>query len=789
MLRVVAFRCVLCALAALLFPAQSKGEAMLQYFNTSWKAIAQKIPELAEAGYDSIWIPPPTKAGSGLSVGYDLFDPFDLGDNESGQASSISTNTFYGTTADLVNLVTVAHRFGIRVYLDNVCNHRGFGVPGYDAFTSINYYPGTVPEDFHLLTTADGYYRNTYQIADWNNGWDVIYESLEGLCDLANEPGTTNYNFGSSIGDSSFPKISFVRTPNRPDFYCYDPSGNYVGFGANNGLTTAIIQNNASSYSEYIQDYQSRAVRWVIDTTKCDGIRLDAVKSVRDDFFGAEYGSDMNQSSYGYCGQIQLQYNLTHNVNPSNLRASNFDTEVPRTNALIFGEHLGAPPAQDPYINAGMRLLDDQLSGALNGDLPYGPMNGFDTAGGNGLPEGDGCTVAYVQSADYGYANKQQIQYAFVLARQGLPVVYTDGFNYAPILGSDGKAFPANSYNDYLGQFNDASLTSMLYVHNQFARGNQIPKWSDNSVVAYERQDKRENTSMTAADGTTLLFMMNGNGAAGQSRAINTNFPAGAYLWQYARGTTDAGDQMTGFYYTVGGNTSNQQVGDIIIPKDGYFAFSWRTPENSILWQNAGGQEISILQNGQATPTVTYMRKDGANGDPNFNPYGVSGAVAGSYFEYPWTVPVVTSTNVSFITRADGSTENMLMELDGGVDVNSQMGIGPQSGELRDNPPAVATDVFLGYEQMQFVDRQNPELFAAVNTTRCQIGSTGAETYITTVGSERFTENDGPTGVNNPNSNCEWNAGVICIPRSHAAPRALPSAAVRRRNTAMPAAP
>ena len=220
---------------------------------------------------------------------------------------------------------------------------------------------------------------------------------------------------------STFPKISFVRNPARPDFYCYDPTGKYVGFGPNNGLTAAILSANPSTYSEYVQDFENRAVRWEIDTTKCDGIRLDAVKSVRDDFYGAEYGADMAQNTYGYCGQIQLQYNLTHGFSPTNLRASNFDTEIPRTNALIFGEHLGAPPAQDPYINAGMRLLDNNLSGAMNGDFSFGPMNGFDQPGGNGLPEGQNCSIAYVQSADYGYATKQQLQYAFILARAGLP--------------------------------------------------------------------------------------------------------------------------------------------------------------------------------------------------------------------------------------------------------------------------------------------------------------------------------------------------------------------------------
>src|SRR5271169_3564966 len=55
------FRSALCAAALLLTPARSRGEAMLQFFNNSWNTIAQKVPELAEAGYDSIWLPPPTK--------------------------------------------------------------------------------------------------------------------------------------------------------------------------------------------------------------------------------------------------------------------------------------------------------------------------------------------------------------------------------------------------------------------------------------------------------------------------------------------------------------------------------------------------------------------------------------------------------------------------------------------------------------------------------------------------------------------------------------------------------
>ena len=73
------------------------GEAMLQYFNTDWAEITRKMPELAEAGYSSLWLPPPTKGSGGLSVGYDLWDPFDLGSKD--QRNTVRTR--YGTEAEL----------------------------------------------------------------------------------------------------------------------------------------------------------------------------------------------------------------------------------------------------------------------------------------------------------------------------------------------------------------------------------------------------------------------------------------------------------------------------------------------------------------------------------------------------------------------------------------------------------------------------------------------------------------------------------------------------------------
>jgi alpha-amylase len=88
-----------CALILTVAPAT--GEALLQLFNVSWNELAQKMPELAEAGYDALWLPPPTKGSGGLSVGYDLWDPFDLGSKD--QRNTVRTR--YGTEADLLHMM------------------------------------------------------------------------------------------------------------------------------------------------------------------------------------------------------------------------------------------------------------------------------------------------------------------------------------------------------------------------------------------------------------------------------------------------------------------------------------------------------------------------------------------------------------------------------------------------------------------------------------------------------------------------------------------------------------
>ena len=142
------------------------------------------MPELAEAGYDSLWVPPPTKGSGGLSVGYDLWDRFDLGSKD--QRNTVSTR--YGTESDLLRMVETAHRFGIRVYFDNIMNHNAFDIPGSNADTPIDIYPGMVPEDFHLKKTGDGFYRKWDNTRSYGDAWQVQHLGLADLIDIAQEP-------------------------------------------------------------------------------------------------------------------------------------------------------------------------------------------------------------------------------------------------------------------------------------------------------------------------------------------------------------------------------------------------------------------------------------------------------------------------------------------------------------------------------------------------------------------------------------------------------------------------
>ncbi|NBV87829.1 MAG: hypothetical protein EBS01_16510, partial [Verrucomicrobia bacterium] len=355
----------------------------------------------------------------------------------------------YGTEAELLEMVTTAHRFGIRVYFDNIMNHRAFDIPGFNEDSPIGgenqaeTYPGMVPEDFHLRKTEDGFYRKWDNTRDWGSSWQVQNLGLSDLIDIAQEVGN-NKNFGSSEG-MTHPKYGFVRDLNRPEQYDKDKDGNTIYFGwlidsaklalganadpeALRSHAKQYLLDNRSAYVEYVETYLERAARWKIDRLKIDGLRLDAVKHVEDSFFGTQSGADKDSNNDKYLGQVQWQFNRTRGFSDANHRDSVFDEKKGRDDAMVFGEHLGQPPGYGGYVDAGMRLVDNDLRSKLNGVLgnPSGTLAGLDSPGAGGFSTSVG--VTHANSHDNDFAAQKEWQHAFYMFREGMGLIYSDGY-------------------------------------------------------------------------------------------------------------------------------------------------------------------------------------------------------------------------------------------------------------------------------------------------------------------------------------------------------------------------
>lgn len=804
---------ILLAFALLTAPLAARGEAMLQLFNVNWDELMQKMPEIAEAGYTSLWLPPPAKAGSVFSVGYDLFDPFDLGDKI--QRGTIRTR--YGTKAQLQQVVEMAHRFGLRVYFDNIMNHRGFEVPGYNAGTPTNLYPGLSPKDFHLRVQPDGTFRNWDNVSDYGNVWQVQNRPLFGLLDLANEPGSINLNHGTTEG-STITKPMFVRHPGVNSQYMDTNlpaiAGPYRPFNGANGDPVA----------EDVNAYLIRAFIWTLAETQCDGFRLDAVKHTPAAFFGAT-----SATADGYTGAIQTMFDYVHGfgnnatgngyVEGDDNRNSCYNTETTRNDALLFGEHLGEPPSFQEYLDRGMRLLNTPYHYQFNNIFgnPSASLSGMDQR--DYLPYASAIpgrfSVLFAQSHDDATSTRRELHNAYNFFREGLPSIYSDGYNQS----SGPDYFPRVASAPYLGQFGDNKMPDVAYLHHQLARGGTRARWSDADIVAFERYDYRETTdAFNNPHATVVLFALNDNygfpgdisfddGVAQNDSGMPTTcypvqnsrgvglvvgFPPGSWLMQHADSpgknracprvlVRQATQSLTEAQNTandpnpvnrkvyVGGQSLAPGGGAIEfkIPSGGYVAYGFQWPEAS---RAANQDVITFHQGGGEAARVTVFRRDGVDGEAGFNPLypfkmrgrldhfgSVVGGANVSNKVYAIDVPVLTNAPFDIRVRSDASASNALIKVDGGLDLNSHLGLGPTSGlDRRDQRPGVASDVFLGYEQSQFHLRHGPEKFAARNIASNTLVSLGAETYHYTVGGGSSGVSGSGYGASHTNSTANW---------------------------------
>jgi len=119
-----------------------------------WNFVAEKVPDLGKAGISALWLPPVSKASSDISMGYDPYDYFDLGDFD----QKGGTKTWYGNSVELKALIAKAHEHGMGLYADMVINHNSGAdeeevnpLDGQKRWTKFNPKSGRFPRDWNCF--------------------------------------------------------------------------------------------------------------------------------------------------------------------------------------------------------------------------------------------------------------------------------------------------------------------------------------------------------------------------------------------------------------------------------------------------------------------------------------------------------------------------------------------------------------------------------------------------------------------------------------------------------------
>ncbi len=567
------------------FFSAARAEVMLQWFETDWDEMYQKLPKAAQIGYDQIWIPPPTKGPVGTSVkwanvGYNLYDRFDIGDVP--QRGTRATR--YGTRGSLRNMVNAAHHLGIKIIPDIVMNHNGNG-------PDFREYPGMTATDFHVqwqqgaVNTLN--YKRAPRMTYWyhGNGYGAtMWQDLASLADIRTEDHPLNGDpkrFTGPKTDSdgqSFNFVdgtSYVRHVGQYDRYPYYPSG---------------YTNENAAQMLY------RWIAWLGDAMDYDGLRLDAGKHTPYEFFGWRGSGFLHEAQWNY----KTRRGYGFGGNPTDLFANDRD----RTNAFIFAEILSPWSEIDYWFGGGtrnpMRFLDFAMKKSADANF----TGNLSSLGNYGTDVGPNNGVLYVWGHDEALANggKANMAYAYILSHVGVPMVYYTGNNiswadYGRTAYYQGgpRTWMIPGYDDYA--FGDVpskgALVNMVWINQNFARGSEIKRWNnDGDFFAIERYDDLNGNGNPDAGEGIMILALNDTGG-GITKTLSCSFPNGTVLKDY---TGNNGSLVT----VSGGQAS------ITVPSNGgqgWVVYAPQSPE---------GVQISLLENGSPAGTMPWVIPGGA---------------------------------------------------------------------------------------------------------------------------------------------------------------------------------
>ncbi len=239
---------------------------LLQFFHwylpadgSLWNKVTAEAQYLKEAGIDLLWLPPAYKANAGgLSVGYDAYDLYDLGEFD--QKSSIRTK--YGTREEYLRANEAAHQAGLGIIADVVLNHKA---------------------------GADETEKFWVRKVNPDNRHEYLSESYE-------IEGFTKFNFPGRNGVHSDFVWHWYHFSGVDHAYNHQDNGVFAIQQDYSHEWEILVDDELGSYDYLIYsdvEFRNDQVRneikhwgeWFLRTTHADGFRLDAVKHMTPIFF------------------------------------------------------------------------------------------------------------------------------------------------------------------------------------------------------------------------------------------------------------------------------------------------------------------------------------------------------------------------------------------------------------------------------------------------------------------------------------------------------------------------
>ncbi len=236
---------------------------MMQYFewnlpNTGklWKKLKDDAAHLQQLGITAVWIPPAYKATKQKDEGYGTYDLYDLGEFD--QKGTIRTK--YGTKQELKEMIEELHKHKINVYLDAVMNHKA---------------AADYTEKF-LAREVDPQARDIplnepYEIEAWTGF------SFPGRGDTYSTFKWHWYHFSGTDYDVSQKKKGVFQIVGEGKGWSQgvdDENGNY---------DYLMFSDIDLDHPEVVQELQNWG-KWVSHELNLDGMRLDAIKHMDDQF-------------------------------------------------------------------------------------------------------------------------------------------------------------------------------------------------------------------------------------------------------------------------------------------------------------------------------------------------------------------------------------------------------------------------------------------------------------------------------------------------------------------------